>query len=388
MNILEQNPKLGFYVVGEKTFFSKPQALLEATGTGHFPHWNFNREVFSQQPWMQEPVIDLRSLYRMRAQQLRDRYDYIRLEVSGGADSTTALYSFVLNNIHIDEVVFRYPKQGELGLEPDSKNTKPENTLSEWEFAAKPLLKWLSTNYPAVKITFHDYSENILQYRSDESWTDSAKDYLHPEHTFKHDPLATAEQKKLADSGQSICVLYGIDKPKLCIKDGRWYLYFMDIQANHANTNTQGYHNLTTEYFYWTPDLPEIIRKQAHSIKNWFMMAQNKHLQFLIRWPNFSVSQRTTYEALAKPLIYPDFDSTTWQVSKTTNNFYAEMGYWFYRNFKDSNFYNVWHAGIAAMTNRIDPKFFTYELGKPVGFVGFMDSFYDLGPAEIISDNR
>jgi hypothetical protein len=39
---------------------------------------------------------------------------------------------------------------------------------------------------------------------------------------------------------------------------------------------------------------------------------------------------------LAKPLIYPDYDPTTWQVSKTTTNFYAEMGYWFYKNFKDT----------------------------------------------------
>ena len=380
----ENNPKLGYYTVGDKIFFSKPEALLDATKSGHFPHWNFNREIFSAQPWLQEPEIDLRTLYRMRAQQLRDRYDYIRLEASGGADSTTALYSFLLNGIHIDEVIFRYPKHGENGLEPDAKNTKPENTLSEWEFAAKPLLQWVATNYPNVKITFHDYSENIIAYKGDESWTDAAKDYLHPEHTFKHDPLSTRAQIELADSGKSICSLYGIDKPKVCIRDGRWYFYFMDIQANHANTNTRGYNNITTEYFYWTPDLPEILRKQVHAIRRWFMMPQNKHLQFLVRWPNFSVSQRTTYEALAKPLIYPDYDPTTWQVSKTTTNFYAEMGYWFYKNFKDASFYQVWQAGIEHMVNKIDPKFFTYENNRPVGFVGFMDQFYDLGPADFV----
>lgn len=384
MIILENNPKLGYYLVGDKVFFSKPQALLNASQTGHFPHWNFNREIFSAQPWLQEPQLDLRTLYRLRAQQLREKYDYIRLEVSGGADSTTALYSFLLNDIHIDEIIFRYPKHGENGLGPDAKNTKPENTLSEWEFAAKPLLQWVATNYPKVKITFHDYSENIIAYTGDESWTDAAKDYLHPEHTFKHDPLSTKEQLELADSGQSICSLYGIDKPKICIKDGRWYFYFMDIQANHANTNTRGYTNITTEYFYWTPDLPEILRKQVHSIKKWFMLPQNKHLQFLVRWPNFSVAQRTTYESLAKPLIYPDYDPTTWQVSKTTTNFYAEMGYWFYKNFKDVQFYKTWQAGIDHMVNKIDSKYFTYEGDRPVGFVGFMDQFYDLGPADFI----
>jgi hypothetical protein len=378
---IEQNPKLGFYKVGEDIFYSKPEALLAATRTGQFPHWNFNRHVFSTQPWLEEPQTDLRTLYRMRAQQLREKYDYIRMEVSGGSDSTTALYAFLLNGIHIDEIIFRYPKQGEKGLEPNSKNTKPENTLSEWEFAAKPLLKWVATHFPTVKITFHDYSENIINYSGDESWTDSAKDYLHPEHVFKHDPLATAEQRALADTGKKICSLYGIDKPKICIRDGRWYFYFLDIQANHANTNTQGYTNITTEYFYWTPDLPEILRKQVHVIRAWFMRPENEHLQFLVRWPNYSVSQRTTYEALAKPLIYPDYDPTTWQVSKTTTNFYAEMGYWFYKNFQQADFYNTWQAGIASLVGRIDAKFFTYELGRPVGFVGFFDQFYDIGPA-------
>ena len=45
----EKNPKLGFYTVGDKVFFSKPQALIEATQTGHFPLWNFNNEIFGAQ---------------------------------------------------------------------------------------------------------------------------------------------------------------------------------------------------------------------------------------------------------------------------------------------------------------------------------------------------
>lgn len=385
MIIAENNPKLGFYTIGDKKIYNKPEALLEATKTGHFPQWNFNREIFSQQPWTIEPNIDLRTLYRMRAQQLRDRYDYIRLEASGGSDSTTALYSFLLNGIHIDEVIFRYPKAGSHGLGADPKNTTPENTLSEWDFAAKPLLNWVAVHHPKVKITIHDFSQDIIEYRADESWTDSAKEYLHPEHTFKHDPIATVEQKRLADSGQKICSLYGIDKPKICIRDGHWYLYFMDLQANHANTNTRGYTNITTEYFYWTPDLPEIPRKQGHVIKNWFMTSHNQHLQFLVRWPNHSISQRTAYEQLARPLLYPDYDPTTWQTTKPTNNFYAEMNWWFFKNLRESKFYNVWESGLNYFVTHVDPKFLNIQMGKAIGFVGFMDQFYDLGPATFVN---
>ena len=101
MQILEQNPRLGFYTVGDQRFYSKPQALLEATATGHFPHFNFNREVYSKIDTTIEPQTSLRELYRMRAKQLREKYDYIRLEFSGGSDSTTVLYSFINNGIQI-----------------------------------------------------------------------------------------------------------------------------------------------------------------------------------------------------------------------------------------------------------------------------------------------
>ncbi len=233
---LENNRKLGYYTVGQKQFFSKPLALIEATKTNQFPEWNFNRGIFDAVDWLNAPATDLRTLYRIRAQQLRDRYDWIRVEASGGGDSTTAVLSFLNNNIHLDEVVFRYPKTGEKDVHNDPFNTKCENTLSEWEFAAKPLLNWIATHHPRVKITVHDYSENMLQGEDDDTWVLRSKDYFQPGHAFKHDNVGLIDHRRDADAGKRICVLYGIDKPKMCIKDGRWYVYFMDLQANHSNS--------------------------------------------------------------------------------------------------------------------------------------------------------
>jgi hypothetical protein len=115
------------------------------------------------------------------------------------------------------------------------------------------------------------------------------------------------------------------------------------------------------------------------------MTPHAKHLQFLMRWPNHSPAQRNAYEQIARPLIYEDYDPTTWQTMKSTNNFYSEMGWWFFKNFTETRFYEVWKAGVAHMVDKIDPKFFTYEMGKPVGFTGFMDTFYDLGPADFVN---
>jgi hypothetical protein len=382
--VLEQNPKLGYYTVGDKVYYSKVQALMSGTETGHFPTWNFNNEMYSQQNWLVEPEVNLLELYRQRAQQLRDRYDYIRIEASGGSDSTQAIFSFLLNGIHLDEIVFRYPKAGEKNLPITTNNFRSENTLSEYEYATKPLLNWIATHHPKVKITVHDYSADMLVNEDrDESWVYSAKEFLQPGHVTKFPNYQSIEHRYLVDGGKNICILYGIDKPKMCIKEGQWYLYFMDFQANYANPDMGDYTNITNEYFYWSPDLPEISVKQAHIIRNWFNMSSNKHLQHLVRWPNHSVAHRTTYEQIVKPLIYPNYDHMTFQVGKPRTNFYCEIDYWFYKNFKDHKLYSSWQAGIAYIENKVEKKFFNETFGKSTGFVGFLSPFYCLGPAII-----
>lgn len=380
----EQNDKLGYYQFNGKKFHNKVIALIEGTKQNQFPEWNFNQEVFDKVEWTVEPVINLKELYRIRAQQIRDKYDYIRLEFSGGGDSTTVAYSFINNGIHLDEVVFRYPKTGEKNATDDPFNTKPENTLSEARYAAMPILSWIKDHAPLTKITIHDYSEDMLKSKHDESWVFKTRDYFQPGHPFKHTVDAVDDHKRTLDQGHRVCVLWGVDKPKVCIKDSKWYLYFMDIQANAANPDVAGYTNVTNEYFFWSPDLPELLCKQAHIIKNWFDLESNKYLQHLVRWPNYSFTHRTTFEHIIKPLIYPDYDPTTFQTAKPTNSFYNEMDYWFYKNFQGTHAHQVWQSGLEFLTSSIDPKYFNNEMGRPVGLVGFISPFYYLGDASFV----
>jgi hypothetical protein len=76
---LETNPKLGYYNLNNKVYYSKPQVLAESTKNGGFPHWNFNNEIFGAIDTTMEPNVDIRLLYKFRAQQLREQYDYLRL---------------------------------------------------------------------------------------------------------------------------------------------------------------------------------------------------------------------------------------------------------------------------------------------------------------------
>ena len=64
----------------------------------------FHDDYFSQFDWTKEPQQSLKELYKQRAIQLRDKYDYLILSYSGGSDSHQALETFLNNNIFIDEI--------------------------------------------------------------------------------------------------------------------------------------------------------------------------------------------------------------------------------------------------------------------------------------------
>jgi hypothetical protein len=42
----------------------------------------------------------------------------------------------------------------------------------------------------------------------------------------------------------------------------------------------------------------------------------------------------------------------------------------------------VWQAGLDLLVKNIDAKYYNNELGRPVGFVGFLSPFYCLGSAD------
>jgi len=389
---LEPNKKLGYYTFNKQVYYNKFHVLLESSkvASKRFEkpvHWFFNEDVFFKYPWHIEPTAPISELYRIRAQQLRDQYDYIRVECSGGADSTTVVYSFLLNNIHLDEVVFRYPKTGEKGMSGDAWATNSENTLSEWQYAAKPLLDWIATNYPKVKVTVHDYSEDMIKNAdtADESWIFKTRHFLQPGHAYKNSLTGFIEHRKLADSGTKIGVVHGVDKPKICIKDSKFFLYFFDNLANHNNPDVGDYTNITNEFFYWTPDMPEIVAKQAHMCKQWFSMPEHYQFQRTLLWPNIDFAARTLYEQLVKAIIYPDYDCGTFQVAKPSNNIYNEMDHWFHVNFKDTKAYTVWEAGIKYLLTNLDDNYIRLVNGKQTDIKEFMSSFYYIGECDIPS---
>jgi hypothetical protein len=375
----EPNKKLGYYLVGNEIYYNKIQALITASKMNLQIRWFFNEDVFVKFPWHIEPEESLRELYRQRAQQLREQYDYIRLELSGGSDSTTVAYSFLLNDIHLDEVIFRYPKAGERGVSGDPKYTGAENTLSEWEFAAKPLLNWIATNYPKTKITVHDYSEDMIAEADskDESWIFRTRHYLQPGHIHKFDDRHIIEHRRQIDQTNKMCLLYGVDKPKIFIKDDKFFFYFQDGLASYTNEIAAETSGVVNEFFYWAPECTKLIAKQVHEVKRWFSMPQNYQIMSgTLQWPNSDFAKRTLYESLVKRIVYPDYDFHTFQTAKPTNNIWNEMDYWFHTNFKDTRLYNSWEAGIGYLLDNLDSRFTNKDIRGITDNIEMFNSVY------------
>ena len=120
-----------YYQVGSRIFYSKVEALIEATQTNVHPTWHFADHVWSAINWQQDFNRDLRELYYGRARQLREMYDYIVISYSGGSDSRTVLDSFLKQGLHVDEILHAWPRAATKDIYKIS--TDHDNFLSEYD---------------------------------------------------------------------------------------------------------------------------------------------------------------------------------------------------------------------------------------------------------------
>ena len=100
--------RLGYWLVRDKyVHCNQNQAWIDVTQRGHGPFikYVFGGENYANYTWDKTPVEDLQTLYKQRAEQLRDTYDYLVLAWSGGSDSNQMLWSFFNNGIYPDMVV-------------------------------------------------------------------------------------------------------------------------------------------------------------------------------------------------------------------------------------------------------------------------------------------
>ena len=247
----------------QRTFFKTKLEAMMYEKSSPVPaqgFFHFYEDQFSRLNSAAEPEKTLAVLLQERAQELRDSYRYLRLWLSGGSDSMTALQAFVDNNIYIDEIVIHL-------YDNDDINQIDRFGKRALNDAAFPYLHTHQAQLKNTKISVFRSDINTL-----ERWHTDPDKTGEPAHLHGFD--AQILQLRLSTTGAMLtygtpdaatwCDILGGTKPKLVLKNNRWYLYMIDgallsIQAAE-----------TTEDFFVSKSVPTLFLKTAHLLKNHF----------------------------------------------------------------------------------------------------------------------
>ena len=267
-----QYPEFGYYEYDGNSYFDKFDVLdLALSKKDYNPNitFNFNDHVYSKIDWEKEPEFSLNELYKIRAQQLRDSYDYLILMYTGGSDSRQVLHSFLDNDIFLDEVQSIHPLKITSSLKAVEDTNHQNAFLFEYDLTTVPGLKELNKKSPKTKIEILDMSDDLMNYCGDENYFG---DRRHPSQFGVYHMIKTnvglEYNRKNSERKGKVAVIYGVDKPKLVIRNNKLFSYFVDVGRPGAQPQRKENDvNYKTVFFYLTPDLPLITVKQCHVIK-------------------------------------------------------------------------------------------------------------------------
>ena len=375
MQTLTNNDRFGFYQVGDFKTYSKFEAIEQSSKTRKSVEWNFNKTTFDKFDWTHEPAGSLDFWYRERAQQIRDKYDYIVLWYSGGADSHNVLMSFVKNNIFIDEIAQYH------NLDADGGNKKTFLNEEVFETSA-PVTQDLIENNPTYRHTKHRLVD-LTNLQTGLLTKDNKWDYFYQVGAYLT-PNALARsylREKLPDyqdlinQGKSICFVYGSEKPCVDKQGDNWYVVFQDHLDNAVSPRTQMLnrdweHN---ELFYWSPDLPQLVAKQAHIVQRFLSKltpdsVDNRHVashdrihdeygrRSLDAWYADIVINQKKYQLLPDGLhrlIYPFWDPTTIVSPKPPSTAYSPRDYWMFNSIAPDLGQGYYNHGLLKLRETV-----------------------------------
>lgn len=355
-----------YYSVKEKIFFNKIDAILYANNDLSDVNWHFHQDLFNKHDWSVEPELTLDYYYKIRAQEIRNQFDYVVILCSGGADSTNVLKTFINNNIAVDEIIASAPLEGIKNYKFNNVDCSNSNTISETVYTQIPLINEIANSSSKIRITLHDYFKDIRDYKTDE-WLYRCDDWIHPSSAARYRFERIDHLRKLAESNKKIAFVYGIDKPILLMdKLLDIFILFSDLAVNvQRPAFDREYPNVKNVLFYWDSTTADLVTKQAHVVAKWLFKSENKfNKQFLndLRWTGqksfeFNRLRHSKYERAIVPCIYPTTYRPIFQAEKPTKLFLGEHDDWFYKLHDKTNFYEMIVSDTKSFYKTINSKY-------------------------------
>ena len=322
---------LGHFTVGDKFFYSNRDALEAARRTNQKVEWHYFDQVWknahAQGLWRQQ---SLDQLYRTRARQIREQYDYVGVLFSGGWDSRNIIETFAKEGLHIDDIVIFVTPELEKSTEFNNQN--PSNWYGEIMYHAVPYAEHFKQLHPNTNVTTIEWLDIV-----DKSFDDPEqvmRDSRPKPGVFFGRWLSVAKdpglEKRIA--GKRACLLTGLDKPCIIQNETVARAFFPEglLRLYSYCTKGNGFpENVIWEPFYWTPDLPEL------AIRGWYelldlcrkdpLVNRAHSLNETLETRNATKMSRYVQDAMRKRL-YPGFDAQAWQADKQSDfGFFMEF---------------------------------------------------------------
>jgi hypothetical protein len=351
------NPELGYYVCNDIAFTSKIEACIYSTKNNKPIQWFFNDELFGRNHWSVEPEETLDQLYNKRSKSIREKYDYIALSYSGGADSHNILESFLRQNLFIDEILVNVFEKANKLYKDDPLITDNWNYGAEYALQIYPRLNEIKSKSPNTKITVMDMSDAVfdsLRSAGDASWILDKRETLNVSGATRYNYAWFKDIKKQFDKDKKIVLLVGEGKPMTFIRDGEFYITFSDKSANviTAQEHLGDHPNTHVELYYWHPDSLPIMTKQAHIIRKWLTV----HPAMISIWTpktreEFDANNGKYYQKLLRNIIYTTWNDSWFQTDKSKLTWYDEIDTWFHQLYHETTEYKIWLEGVNYVAN-------------------------------------
>lgn len=365
--------KCGYWEVNGNYFFDKFECLRYATQIQKYDvKYHFYDSAYRSLDWSKEPSDDLKDMYKNRAQQLRDEYDYLILSFSGGSDSTNILRTFIDNDIKLDEIYCEYPipiiEKFEHTFTPSNNS---ELIIFEWLSAAQPQLKKLASTHPHIKITV----QSIVQESIDA--IDNCELHKH-KRGGSVNPLIRFHKlyelaKERTKHGTVACI-NGLDKPRIAFNphDRKFICAYSDFSNAFSEFSTYAFseYQIAIEQFYHTYKYPELNQKMCFVLKNSLiklMNVQNKDMYASLIdhiKPN-GIHVYDVHKNFLKKVLYDNWDTSIWQAPKSSNIFYSPLTQWFFSEMTTERTKDFFDKQLLELLDGIDKRFIAYTDGRP-----------------------
>lgn len=268
------------YNVNNKVFYNPHAAFLYAAHNCPHKHVTFNvfDSAFNKVDWKTYPNTSYETLFKMRATQIRNKYNKVGILFSGGTDSTTVLSSFLDNKILIDFIVV-------LDHSGDS-NFKPF-------YNAKKLIQWIKDKWPEqsslIKFIIYDFGKTD-SYPSLFNAEESILDQVETKPVRFWQSYANDDIKKILDKEflYDWKLITGHEVPHVSGNSA----YFID------KTFLPIFNRDWIEFFFLSPEMPEITIKQSHDHAKF-----NKIISTEFENPSLPYSENASQYSLKKTMM-------------------------------------------------------------------------------------